>query len=136
MSSKKHNITERQDKLIGMRKRGAKFSKAELIIANFLKDNGVEFYSEFFFKEMTVKGKAKVLFFDFYMPDLNIAIEFDGEQHYTGKFNGKKMINQATNDFLKSAFCKKKKINLIRIKYTDFENIEKIICEKFDKILG
>lgn len=119
-----------------MRKRGVKFSKAELVIANFLKDNGVEFYSEFFFKEMMVNGKAKVLFFDFYIPEHNICIEFDGEQHYTGTFNGKKIQNQAANDFMKSAFCKKKGINLIRIKYTDFENIEKIICEKFDKILG
>lgn len=68
------------------------------------------------------------------IPAYNLVIEFDGQQHYTKEFMGKKLPNITENDFLKNAFCKKKGIHLLRIKYTDINNIDSIICAKFDLI--
>lgn len=126
------NRTAEESKLISKRKTSY-LSEGERIVANFLKDNGIEFFREFFFKELKVRGKSRLFFFDFYLPEYNICIEFDGIQHYTKRFYGKKLINQETNDFLKSAFLKKKNIRLLRIKYDQIENIESIICKFFDK---
>ena len=118
--------------LIAIRK-SSKLSRGEKKVADFLKENGVEFYREWFFREMAVKNKWKVLFFDFYVPDYKLCIEFDGEQHYTRRFNGKRIKNGYNNDFLKTAFCKSKGIRLLRIKYDQIDNIETLICEYFDK---
>lgn len=73
--------------------------------------------------------------FDFYLPDFNICIEFQGQQHYD--FNchlfRSKSIEVAKQNFstlqyhdqLKRDFCKKNGIKLIEIKYTD--DINKIL---------
>jgi very-short-patch-repair endonuclease len=120
-------------RIIKMRK-ASKYSKGELKVAEVLKDNGVEFYTEYFFTELKILGKQKALFFDFFCPDYNLCIEFDGEQHYTEKFNGRKQENIKRYDFYKTTFCVKKGIHLLRIKYSDYDNIELLICNKFDKI--
>ena len=126
-------VNEDQDRLIGRRKR-SRFSKGEKTIANFLKDNQISFYPEFFFKEMRVRGHLKLLFLDFYIPDYGLCIEFDGEQHYTRMFKGKPIPNGERNDFLKNAYCKKNGLTILRIKYSDFDKIEEIICAAFDRI--
>jgi very-short-patch-repair endonuclease len=128
-------LTKREEKILEARKKSP-LSKGELRIANFLKENAQPFIREFYFKEMKRGKDFKMLFFDFYLPQLKIAIEFDGVQHYTRTWGGKKMENGETNDFLKSAFCKKNGISLIRIKHTDIDNIEEILCNQFDKIQG
>jgi very-short-patch-repair endonuclease len=130
--NKTSEITTDDKRLIEKRKRSL-FSSGELAIANFCKENGIEFFKEWFFKELKVRGKLKLLFFDFYLPEYNLCIEFDGIQHYTKEFHGKKLVNQETNDFLKSAFLKSKNIKLLRIKYDQIENVESIICQYFDK---
>ena len=66
--------------------------------------------------------------FDFYLPDFNICIEYDGIQHfksieYFGGING--FEQTVNNDKIKTNYCKENNIQLIRIKYN--ENIE----EKF-----
>lgn len=127
-------LTKKQDTLIHIRKRNTKPSSGERIISKFLADNDVFFYTEFFFKEMVQNKKLKLLFFDFFCPEYNLCIEFDGAQHYTGTYKGKRVSNQRTNDFLKNAFCKSKGINLLRIKYTEVGEIENIITNKFDLI--
>ena len=73
------------------------------------------------------------LYFDFYLPDYNCCIEYDGEQHYisTGYYGGKEKLNRnQENDNIKNNYCKEHNIKLIRIPYWDFEknkiNIEYI----------
>jgi len=73
------------------------------------------------------KNKQK-LQFDFYLPDYNICIEFDGIQHYKpiDYFGGKEqLVKIKKNDKIKEEYCQKYNIRLIRIKYN--EKIEKII---------
>lgn len=119
--------------IIGLRKR-SKPSRGEYRILSFLRENGVEYYREFFFKDFVVNGKRRILFYDFYLPDYRLCIEFDGEQHYTGVFSGRKIEGLQYRDFLKTAFCKSMGIKLLRIKYDQIGDIEGIICRYFDKI--
>lgn len=111
-------------------RKAAKQSNGEKRVANFLKEQGVEFHREWYFKGLYNYSKSCFLYFDFYVPGFNLCIEYDGQQHYQQTKTGAAM----KNDFLKNAYCAKNNIHLLRIKYTDFDNIELRICEKLDKI--
>lgn len=74
----------------------------------------------------------KNLYIDFYIPKFNIAIEYDGEQHYkmfTSFYKTKNDFQKALKrDELKNNLLKKNKIDLIRIPY-DFKICEKTVNE-------
>ena len=63
--------------------------------------------------------------FDFYLPDYNKIIEFDGKQHFEPieYFGGEEHFKiQQKHDKIKDNFCKNNGISLLRIPY--FKNIE------------
>jgi len=105
------------------------FSKGESKIKDFLEKNNIFFKSQYIFEKCK---NIKVLPFDFYLPDKNILIEYDGEQHYkpVKHFGGKKtFIKTQKRDKIKNEFAKKEKINLIRISYKNFKSIEEILIK-------
>ncbi|GMM54199.1 hypothetical protein DAKH74_008150 [Maudiozyma humilis] len=56
---------------------------------------------------------------DFFLPRLNLAIEFDGEQHFhpVERFGGESRFRaQQRKDGLKTDFCRSKRINFLRLK--------------------
>jgi len=60
--------------------------------------------------------------FDFYLPDHNTCIEYNGIQHYkpVKYFGGKKAFeNQQLRDKIKSDYCKSNNIQLISIRYDE-----------------
>jgi very-short-patch-repair endonuclease len=71
------------------------------------------------------------LYADIYIPSLNLAIEYDGEQHF--KFipffhkTIEKFHEQQQRDILKNKLLKENHINLIRIKYNEEISYENII---------
>jgi len=70
----------------------------------------------------------KELPFDFYLPNHNICIEFNGLQHYKSirQWGGEKGLKRRKkHDKIKKEYCKKNEINLVVIKYN--QDIEKII---------
>ena len=70
----------------------------------------------------------KLLPFDFYLPEYNMCIEYDGRQHYESikYFGGEKRLKkQKQIDSIKNEYCKNNNIRLIRIKYD--EDIEKVL---------
>ena len=70
--------------------------------------------------------------FDFYIPSLNVAIEYDGIQHYepVDIFGGQEQFEiQQKNDNIKNEYCKNNNLKLYRISYKDFDNLEEIIKE-------
>ena len=77
--------------------------------------------------------------FDFYLPELNMAIEFDGEQHYMPiDFNGDGIeiasINFTENkerDQAKNLHCIDYNIPLMRIPYWERDNINSILDNYF-----
>jgi hypothetical protein len=120
----------KKSKPITLQRKASRQSTGEKKIADFLVSEGVAFEREWYFKGLYNYAKSCFLYFDFYIPGFNLCIEFDGAQHY------KRTKTEAAmkNDFLKNAYCAKNGINLLRIKYTDFDSIETLICEKLDKI--
>ena len=73
------------------------------------------------------RNKAE-LPFDFYLPSINMCIEYDGEQHYDPNnfYNKKRGFEyRRRNDEIKTNFCKQNSIKLLRIRYDD-DLIEKL----------
>ncbi len=114
-------------------------SKGEQIIEAFLKSKGIKFEYDKFFEDLTNPKTGQYLFVDFYLPDLNTCIEYNGEQHYNyvPEFHGldekkglKVLSYQKYKDSLKRNYCFKKKMKLITISYTKHEYIEEILKEQ------
>ena len=104
-------------------------SKGEKAIAKILNKLKINFDRQ---KKFTDCKNIYELPFDFYIPSLRIAIEFDGRQHYEPLdfFGGEKAFERLKlNDKIKNDYCEDNYINLIRIKYTNIDNIENILKE-------
>lgn len=76
----------------------------------------------------------KCLPFDFYLPDYNLCIEFDGEQHYVSKFGVDNFIKTQKHDNIKNEYCKLHNIELLRIPYWEGSSSESIIKNKLNII--
>lgn len=107
-----------------------KKSKGETKILNFLKEKNIKFEPQKTFENCKYK---QLLSFDFYLPDFNTCIEYDGEQHFSRyrfeKDNTKFEIRKK-RDQIKTNFCIENDIKLIRIKYTE------IVEEKLKWLIG
>ena len=106
-------------------------SKGEDVIADILIKSNIAFLKEYNFKDC--KGKRRTLPFDFYLPNYNICIEYDGTPHYKlGTFkNGLlDLMNRKYLDDIKTKYCKDNNIELIRIPYWEKDNIEEILNHK------
>lgn len=76
---------------------------------------------------------AYVLKFDFYLPKHKICIEYDGKQHFEPVewFGGYESFKkQVARDAIKTQYCIDNGIELIRIPYTEFDNIKNILEER------
>ena len=110
-------------------------SHGEEKIRKFLIENKINFEQQYKNKNLKGIGK-KSLSYDFYLPDYNLFIEYQGIQHYKpiDFFGGEKSFkNQQKNDELKRMYAKKNSIELLEISYIDFNNIEQILCNKIFK---
>jgi len=96
-----------------------KSSKGENSIKKFLIENDIKFESQKTFDGCVYKKKLR---FDFYLPEKNLVIEYDGEQHFNSveKFGGEEEFNKRrVKDRIKNDFCIKNSITILRIKYDD-----------------
>lgn len=97
-------------------------SKGEASIRSLLEDNNIKFFEQKIFKNL------RRLRFDFYLPDYNLCIEYQGMQHYKPieAFGGlESFIKGQERDNMKREFCKKNNINLLEIKYD--QNIRDVL---------
>lgn len=104
-----------------------KNSTGEVKIRNILKSYNKAFKQQQKFKDCKDKMQLP---FDFYLSDINVLIEYDGEQHFKPIkiFGGLKSFDVLKkHDKIKEIFCAKNNIALIRISYKD--NIEKKLKE-------
>lgn len=104
--------------------RSESVSKFEIFISNILNDDKIHYHREFGFDDCRGVGNKK-LRFDFYLPEYNTLIEYDGEQHFKAVkyFGGEERYNiLKEHDEIKNKYCKMHKINLVRIPYTLKEN--------------
>lgn len=109
-------------------------SKGERKIALFLSNNLINFEKQKLFPDCKNNLTGRDLKFDFYIPVKNMCIEYDGEYHYEpwrlyfDKSEAKeKFLEVKKRDKIKTQYCRKRGINLLRIPYFELKNIDKII---------
>lgn len=96
-------------------------SKWEMFINDYLSLLNVKFYPQKRFVDCKNKKQSDMLPFDFYLPDYNICIEYDGEHHFRpidawGGYD--KFLITRENDNIKNQYCKEHNIILLRLPYT------------------
>jgi hypothetical protein len=106
------------------------YSKAEEIMVRILNKYNINFQYQKTFENFRNKDTGYLLRFDFYFPLINTIVEYDGKQHfepieYWGGLKNLKLIQE--RDKLKSDYCLKNNINLLRISYKDKHKIEEIL---------
>ena len=97
-------------------------SKGERSIRQWLQLHNIAYISQKSFSDCRDK---KPLPFDYYLPDYNTVIEYDGEQHYRPVefFGGTKHFEKVSyHDRIKNDYCKAHNISLLRIPY--FKNVD------------
>jgi Zn finger protein HypA/HybF involved in hydrogenase expression len=102
-----------------------KLSKGELKIKKFLDDRNIKYIQQYKFIDCR---NQKPLPFDFYLPEYNMCIEYNGEQHYKplNNFGGEKSFNKLKKrDGIKNSYCISNNIKLLIIKYD--ENLENVL---------
>lgn len=100
-------------------------SKGQLEVERILNEYNINYETEKTFKGCKFK---RLLRFDTYLPELNFLIEYDGLQHFEPVFGGEKeFLGTQKRDKIKNEFCKKESIPLLRIPYTQFNEIENLI---------
>ena len=114
-----------------------KESKGEKQVSIVLDEMNIEYIRNHRFIDcsFTLGGKkCKKYPFDFYLPNKNVCIEYDGAQHFNSydRFGGdEKLLTQKQNDKLKNEYCKKMGVKLIRIGYLDMGDIRNQIEKSF-----
>lgn len=82
--------------------------------------------------------KLQYLRVDFYLEKYRLFIEYNGEQHYKDcgwyKNSKRNLEMQQLRDEVLREYCQKFDFNLLEIKYSDFENIGKLIDAKIKEI--
>lgn len=105
-------------------------SNAELLISKFLDENNIDYELE---KRFIDCKDIRTLPFDFYIPHLNLVIEYDGEFHYKStpfKSTASNYLDdRIKKDSIKTKYCEDNNIKLLRIPYWEKDNIETILKE-------
>lgn len=97
-------------------------SKGEKEIRRLLDKYGIAYESQYKFDDCK---DTRILPFDFYLPDYNSCIEYQGKQHYEPieYFGGQEKLEYIQkHDSIKNEYCKNKGITLLHIPYD--KNIE------------
>jgi hypothetical protein len=111
-------------------------SKGESKIIEYLEKSGIIYISQKTFCDCKNPKTNAFLKFDFYLPNKNLLIEFDGEQHYNTSRLGKHTISDTElkqiqfRDGIKTKYAIKNNIKLLRIKYTKINKIHEILKEQ------
>lgn len=103
-------------------------SRGEEIILNYLKENNINFIYQY-----KVQINNSNHYYDFFLLEKKLIIEFNGKQHYEPIkfFGGRKGFEfLKERDIIKDNYCKQNNIKLIRIPYWELNNIEQILKDK------
>lgn len=107
-------------------------SNMELSCYNLLKD-----YNKNIIRQKQLNINNQLIFVDFYIPNLNIIIEYDGEQHthWIKYFQPtyQDFVHQVNRDRYLEKYCEENNIRLLRISYKDNNRIPEIIKAFFEE---
>ena len=108
-------------------------SKGEKLIEEYLVKYKIKYTPN---KKFIGCKNKKQLRFDFYLPEYNLCIEFDGMQHFIpfgfgSEDKNEKFKRTKINDEIKNNFCIRNSIPLLRIPYTKIKGIKKVLDNTF-----
>ena len=107
----------------------ASASSGEIGVKSALEELGVQYETE---KRFSDCRDIKPLPFDFYVPNYNLIIEFDGQNHFYEVYPTHEKT--VAHDKIKNEYCKKNNINILRIPYWDGNNTKEIISNKIKEL--
>ena len=122
---------------------GSKVSNGEKAIIRYFSERGISYiYDKQFFNDLIGVGNKR-LRPDFIIEDKKIWIEYDGEGHYQpidfggkgNKYAREQMERLIANDRIKDEYAKANGWTIIRIPYTEYNNIENILDKLFKKTI-
>ena len=103
----------------------------EECVSSILSEIGVKYEQEKTFDWLIYE---KNMYLDFYLPEYNVAIECQGEQHFreVKLWGGKEMfLKRKKRDEVKKNLCEKNGIEIIYINYNDkIENIKQLLTRQ------
>lgn len=105
-------------------------------IENLLKLYNINYTTQKTFEGCINPKTQYSLRFDFYISELNLCIEYDGELHYKSVeyFGGDKTLDKSIYlDGIKNTYCINNNINFIRISYLEINNIKDIIHTIYER---
>lgn len=109
-------------------------SKGETKIRKWLENNQINYTPQKRFNDLYNKSKSAKLSYDFYIPDYNTLIEYQGQFHdgTVHKINPylqkeEDIVNQRKRDELKRNYAKEHNYQLLEIWYWDYDNVESIL---------
>lgn len=105
-------------------------SNPERIIINYLNNNNISYEYQYTFSDCRYKS---LLRFDFYIPSMKLAIEYNGEQHYKPiDFYGgdQSLIETQKRDDIKINYCINNNIDILIISCADKKYILDILNDK------
>ena len=111
-------------------------SHGEKRIKMFLENQCINFIQQKSYALLLGIGGRR-LSYDFYLPEYNLLIEFQGEQHEKPKehFGGEEQFKiQQEHDKRKREYAQLHNINLLEIWYYDIDNIESILLETINNL--
>lgn len=115
---------------------GCVLSHWNFFIDELLKNKEIEHQCEY-----RIEYEGKSFRFDFYLPQYNLFIEYDGSQHYMPinrtkdqEVNQKQFEGVQERDQMKNKYCEENHINLLRIPYWETKNIETIINNHLQRL--
>lgn len=114
---------------IGVRCPNCQKLAGEEAVGNILKSMNIAFERE---KEFEGCKNIRNLKFDYYLPEYNICIEYNGEQHYKDGtlFNDDEkntLEYSKKRDNIKREFCENNGIKLLEIRFNEFRYIKRIL---------
>lgn len=104
------------------------YSKGEEKIQRFLDDNGIPYAMEHTFDDCVNERKLRFDFAIYKDGKISKLIEYDGIQHFKPTFGRKSYEDTRRNDQIKNKYCLENEIPLLRIPYTDFDNLESVLA--------
>ena len=107
-----------------------RISHGERKIAKYLDSHKIKYKREY-------KLNYKNMRFDFYLPKYNMAIEYDGVQHFSiyGRYtpNIETLLKRQRFDIDKTLYCVKNSIRFVRIHYSSLNHINNTLDKIFNQ---
>lgn len=102
---------------------GCLISQGEQLLTKIFIENNIKYTKQKIFSDCVNPKTNCLLRFDFYLPEYNCCIEYDGEQHFKEKntwYTQEEFKELKERDSIKNQYCKNNNIKLIRIPYYDY----------------